>query len=200
MFISTKDTASERNKAKFKNLNLPILQEMYMGSTDTSLKCMLSNTPAFISFKCLVKGIVQDRFRIDFNHIKQKQSGNCASGKSIDKGKYDPSGLFRNRHLSSVKARLDLIEFLTMMPVCTEQHSYISQSSQSGDITLLSYEHENWPWHLRSKENFDMFCNNYNIGFLDYTWFLEHMCDINVPSIRERILSSKTITASMLFL
>ena len=187
MFITTKDTYGENRKAEVKNHNLPILQEMYFGSKEKILECVFSRQPAFKKFPCLVQNKSLNRFTIEFNHIRQYQSGNRASGISLDKGQYAPSDIFRTNRLDSPKYVKELIEFMTMIPVTKEVHSYISQSSAYGHITLKNYPKKNWPWHLKNKQNFDKFCKKYNLEFLDYDKFINHLCSINSPPIRERI-------------
>jgi hypothetical protein len=188
MFISTKPGSREDRKAYFKNHNLPILQEIYKGSREAPLTCCIFGTPPFMNFPCIVQKKNMDRFRIQFNHVRQKASSTRQSGISVDKHSiYEPSGLFRNRCLDDPKYKIDLIEFMTMMPVDVEAHSYISQSSAYGDITLKDFPKEYWPWHLQSPENFKYICDKYQLNFLDYNWFIDHLGNIDHPSIRDRV-------------
>jgi hypothetical protein len=187
MFESTKPgAASEDRKARIKNHNLPILQHLYMGDPDEPLRCAVTGTPAFVAWPCVVRGRSMQRFRIDFNHIRQRALQNKQSGVSVDKGRYDPSHLFRSYELDNKWNKSQLIEFMTIMPVCTEYHSYISQSSSYGDILLNNFDPKTWPWHLRSKKNFDRFVKQYDLAHLDYKTLVDHLNDIDQPKISSR--------------
>ena len=164
MFLSTKDNTSENRKAELKNHNLPILQYMYHGSSAEPLRCVFIGRPAFTQFDCIVKNTTLTRFSIDFNHIRQHQTGNRAAGVSLDKGRYGPSDIFRMRYLDDTRYTRDLVEFMAMMPVNVEYHTYINQSSAYGDITLNNYKQEWRPWVLQSKDNFDAFTKDLNIA------------------------------------
>ena len=72
------------------------------------------------------------------------------------------------------------------MPVCTEYHSYISQSSSYGDIVLNNFDRKTWPWHLRTKKNFDRFTKQYDLAHLDYKTLVDHLNDIDQPKISSR--------------
>jgi hypothetical protein len=186
-FESTKPgAAGEDRKARVKNHNLPILQHMYMGDPKEPLRCLITGTPAFVSWPCLVRGQHMQRFRIDFNHIRQRAQAGKQSGISVDKGRYDPSHLFRSYELDNKWHKPQLIEFMTMMPVCTEYHSYISQSSSYGDIVLSNYDRQQWPWHLRTKKNFNSFVKQYDLAHLDYKTIIDHLNDIDQPKISSR--------------
>ena len=187
MFESTKPGAhGEDRKARIKNHNLPILQHMYMGDPAEPLRCAMTGTPAFVAWPCVVRGSHMQRFRIDFNHIRQRALANKQSGISVDKGRYDPSHLFRTYELDSHWYKSTLIEFMTIMPVSTEYHSYISQSSSYGDIVLNNFDRKTWPWHLRSKKNFNSFAKQYGLEHLDYALFIDHLNDIDQPSVGSR--------------
>jgi hypothetical protein len=188
MFESTKPGASgEDRKAEIKNWNLPILQFMYHGNPNTDLHCVISKAPAFQEYKCIVRKKVINCFNIDFNHIRQFQTGHKSAGISLDKGPMPPSGMFRAEWLDSEVKRTSLIEFMTMMPVSSTIHSYITQSSAYDHITLENYEHKHWPWVLKSQKNFDKFTKKFKIDFLEYDKFINHLIDINSSNIRKRI-------------
>jgi hypothetical protein len=190
MFASTKPgAAGEDRKARIKNHNLPILQHLYMGSRDQPLTCSVTGTPAFVSWPCVVRKQPMQRFRLDFNHIRQQQTGLRYAGTSLDKGRYGPSDIFRTLALDREVYKRDLIEFMTIMPVSTEYHSYISQSSAYGDVTLKNFKRKIWPWALRTKSNFGKFTEAYGLDFLDYEQFIDHLSDITHPPIRSRCLS-----------
>jgi hypothetical protein len=73
---------------------------------------------------------------------------------------------------------------MTTMTVCTEVHSYISQDSAKGHITLTSMKKSWWPWGLKNKKNFDKFCEKFNID-IDYDAFIDRLSDIGWPDIVE---------------
>jgi hypothetical protein len=189
MFISTKpDSSAENRKAHYKNYNLPILQHIYMGDPKSHLACVVNRTPAFAEFPCIVQKRPLTRFRIEFNHIRQRAAEGRQAGHSIDKNpQYGPSDLFRSRGLDDPKYRLDLIEFMTMMPVDADAHKWITQSSAYGDITLVDFAPEFWPWHLQSPENFRDVCERYKLEFLDYDQFIDHLSSPHHPPVHERV-------------
>lgn len=193
MFISTDKTKYQENrKAQIKNFNLPFLQYMYMGDKTTPLACLLTGRPAFVMVKDFVTGKDKMRFSVDFNHIRQKSTVSRHSGNSIDKSNYAPSEIFRMTFLHESRNMYfstPLVEFMTIMPVCTEYHSYISQDSAKGDITLRSFSGRTWPWVLKSKKNFNKFLKdmNVNINGLTYDLFIDHLSDINHPPIQQRV-------------
>jgi hypothetical protein len=192
MFVSTKDTYSENRKAIIKNHNLPILQHMYMGNKSVELKCVINGSSAFHYQDCYVRKTPVTFFRIDFNHIRQRQSEGRQAGQSVDKGQAGPSEIFRGRWLDRPDYRRDLIEFMTIMPVCTEEHARISQSSAYGDITLLNFDKKYWPWHLQSEDNFNNFVKTWKLNAVEnftYERFIDHLSNIEHPNIRKRIVS-----------
>jgi hypothetical protein len=200
MFESTSPGAyGEDRKARIKNENLPLLQLMYMGSYETPLACLISGSPAFVSVPDFVTGHDKIRFSVDFNHIRQKASGLKHSGHSIDKDQSSPSALFREQIFHQNK--MALLEFMTIMPVSTQYHSYISQDSAKGDITLTNFKPEYWPWILKSKENFNDFCLEVKMTGLGYEWFIDHLSKVDYPSIHKRVsfqrLSTGPITPSV---
>ena len=197
MFESTKPGAyQEDRKAEIKNHNLPIIQYMYMGSRDTPLGCVVSKTPAFAITKDYGNpGQTKRRFRIDFNHIRQRCTYNRAAGISLDKGVRLPSGIFRETRFDSdfVKHARLLIEFMAIMPVCTEVHTNITQDSQKNHITLNSFEQHEWPWVLQSAKNFNQFCNDFDLGDFNYDQFIDHLSDIDHAPLHKRLKWDKEI-------
>jgi hypothetical protein len=183
-FTPTKDTANEWGKARYKNINLPLLQYMYHGDELEPLHCLVSNAPGFIDFPCLVNNISKQRFNIDFNHIRQRQNGNRQAGISVDKCKSPPSAIFRSQNLYDKTH--DLLEFMCIMPISQEYHSYISQDSSLGHITLENYSTQHWPWFLKSSSNYYNLTNQFKID-VTYEWFIEHLSDINHLPIRKRL-------------
>lgn len=193
IFKSTKPGAyDEDRKALVKNHNLSILQYMYMGARDIPLACLVSGTPAFITTTDFGNpnfgnpNKTKKRFRIDFNHIRQRCSEQRSAGVSVDKSKHTPSGLFRGRRLDEPKNIPWLIEFMTIIPVSTEMHSYISQDSTKNDITLKNFKKKTWPWFLKDANNFNKFCKDFKLDVLDYNLFVEHLSDVKYPPIHDR--------------
>jgi len=185
-FVSTKPGAyQEDRKAEIKNYNLPILQYMYMGNCDTPLECLITKTPGFIAVNDFVTGRQKTRFRLDFNHIRQRASENRHAGHSVDKGSRVPSGIFRETRFDNDLRYL--FEFMTIMPISTEYHSYISQDSAKGNITLTNFKKEYWPWVLQSKKNYNDFCGDYNLNGVKYEEFIDHLSHIHYPSINDRL-------------
>ena len=187
------DKIGELSKAWYKNRNLPILQFMYHGNELEPLKCVITGNPGFVDFPCLVSENDKQRFDIDFNHIRQEENKEKVgvAGKSKDKFKVDPSSIFRAKRLDS--SPIDLLEFVTIMPVCKQFHSYITQDSAIGDITLQNYKKEHWTWVLQSKENYNDFFNRYRIDVsqLPYEWMIDHLSSIDHDPIRDRININK---------
>ena len=187
MFVSTKPNSyGENRKANIKNYNLPILQEIYHGDANTRLHCVVSKKPAFHLFECLVTGNQKIRFDCDFNHIRQEANVSRRAGTSKDKSSNAPSEIFRKSKLDDSNI-YNLVEFLTIMPVCQEIHGYITQDSAIGDITLKNFKKETWPWHLQSKSNWLKVAKKYDFDFIPYEEFLEHLMDIKNPPIQNRI-------------
>ena len=190
-FVPTKDSPGEIRKAYRKNRNLPILQYMWMGHPLQPLACSLLGTPAFTEFPCLVRGSSLTRFRIEFNHIRQKARPGRQCGDSVDKDPgYGPSDLFRTHELDRAKYTLDLVEFMCIMPVSSEGHRYINQSSAYGDITLAHYDKKYWPWILQEDENFEEFIDwvgaRSRIRF-DREWLVDHLSSIDHSDVFHRV-------------
>lgn len=183
LFQSTKPgVASEDRKAHFKNYNLPILNYIYNGDEKKEIYCCISKTPGFKDVWCPVRKKERQVFRIDFDHIRQKHDTyRKASGVSIDKTEA-PSSIFRAYPLDNPVYKQKLIEMMCCWPLCTEEHSYKSNSSQWGNIVLNNYPKKLWPWHLKNKKNFDKVCDKFKLD-LDYHAFIEALNDINAPCI-----------------
>jgi hypothetical protein len=189
MFKSTKpDSYSENRKADIKNYNLPFLQHMYMGDSSKPLECLITKTPGFMMVPDIVTGLNKLRFRLDFNHIRQRESDHRHAGISLDKSSKAPSSIFREyRFDSNVMNKRYLFEFMTIMPICTEYHAYISQDSAKGDITLKNYNKKDWPWVLANEQNYNTYCETYNIVGIPYEQMIDHLSDIRHPSILARL-------------
>jgi hypothetical protein len=189
VFVSTKpQSSSENRKARYKNHNLPILRHMYMGDPDRELECMINGTSGFQEFPCIVQKRPLLRFRIEFNHIRQRAAEGRQAGASMDKNPlYAPSELWRSRELDCPQRQCDLVEFMTMMPVDADAHKWITQSSAYGDITLVDFPQQYWPWHLQSQSTFSQFTACYGLESLDYQDFIDHLSSNTQPPIRERL-------------
>lgn len=180
------DKYGELRKAQLKNYNLPILQYMYNGDETSPLKCLISGRPGWVDFPCLISEENKQRFDIDFNHIRQEQSGNQVAGKSKDKSKYSPSDIFRTKRLD--EHPILFYEFLTIMPISQEYHSYITQDSALGHITLAHFDKKYWPWALQSEENYLALLSKYNMeSNIKYDWLIDHLSNINHPPLYQRI-------------
>lgn len=189
MFVSSKPGYyGEDRKADIKNHNLPILQHMYMGSRETPLECLITGTPAFIQVPDFASGKSKVRFRLDFNHIRQRTTDHVHPGTSVDK-QTTPSAIFRETRFDdrASKSHLALFEFMCIIPVCTEYHSYISQDSSKNDLTLANYHPKSWPWALRTKKNYTEFTKAYGIDGIPYDQFIDHLSDIDQPPIYRRL-------------
>jgi hypothetical protein len=195
-FKPTAYTSGEWRKARIKNANLPILQFLYNGDEQAPLKCKISDTPGWINVPDYGTKIEKSRFRIDFNHVRQKCTSARQSGNSLDKGYKSPSDIFRGWYFDPNRTtpntnedfnrKLNLVEFLTIMPVCTEHHSYISQDSAKSDLTLDNFSKDTWIWALQNPDNFENAKAKYRFN-LDYHWLIDHMTNIRYENIRTRI-------------
>lgn len=195
-FTPTIYTSGECAKARYKNYNLPILQLMYNGNEKEPLKCLISKQEGWKDVPCFVDGTPKQRFNIDFNHIRQRQNGKRQAGISVDKIK-GPSDIFRGKYLDKVYAHpydknrsvLYLLEFMSIMPISQEYHSYISQDSAIGHLTLQNFAKETWPWVLQSKENYNEFFEKFKIDSksIPYNWMIDHLSDIKHDNIHNRI-------------
>lgn len=188
MFTSTLPTSYKENrKADIKNYNLPILQFLYHGDSTIELHCLLTKEPAFVNVPNWATGDDKRRFRIDFNHIRQKCNELRQGGKSLDKMGLDPSALFREKRLDYPGHQTYLLEFLAIMPITTEQHSYITQDSAKHDITLNCFPKYSWPWALRSESNWKRTCARYNIMGISYREWIGHLSSTEAAPLHERL-------------
>lgn len=178
--------SKERGKARYKNSNLPVLQYMYNGDETKPLVCLISGAAGWVDFDCLHTNKPKQRFNIDFNHIRQYQDGGRRSGYSKDKGDRSPSEIFRDTDLRY--SNYALTEFMTIMPISQEYHSYVSQDSARDHLTLANFNTKWWPWFLQSKANYDTFTSKFFYGMVcqDYDWFVDHLSDINHKPIQLR--------------
>jgi hypothetical protein len=203
-FVPTAKLTGEIRKAKVKNANLPFLQMMYNGDAAEPLRCLISGRLGWESVPDFGTGKEKKRFIIDFNHVRQRQNGNCQAGVSVDKGHLgDPSGWWRSRYLDpnhrgptysyctrQKERELDVLEFMTIMPVTSEIHSFISQDSAKSNLTLQNYSKSTWAWCLKNKTNFNKTKKIFDIvwfDFIPYEWFIDHMSNIEYSSIRTRV-------------
>lgn len=182
-FHPTCDKPKEVAKARIKNWNLPFLQWIYNGNELSPLRCLITGDVGFKQIHCFVNQTPKLRFNIDFNHIRQRQSETRAGGISVDKGILSPSEIFRRYPFD--KYSHYLTEFMCIMPVSQETHNYISQDSQIGNITLLNFEKNTWPWFLQDISNFNQVCTKFGLNY-KYDKFLDHLSDINHKGIHLR--------------
>ena len=184
IFKSTKPgSSSEDRYARNKNYNLSILNYMYMGDCDTVIRCLESGAEAFTNRYCYVKKQYVNTFTIEFDHIRQKYDKKSTNGHSIDKHeKLAPSQIFRGFKLDDSENKFKLIEMMCVWPLSKQMHGFKTISSQYGDIVLSDIDSNKWPWHLKSRSNFNRFCNMFDLQ-LQYDTFIDRLCDINIPNI-----------------
>lgn len=200
-FTPTSFSSGEIKKARIKNSNLPFLQFMYHGDPNTPLHCLITGKYGWVLGKDYGNQEPKKRFRIDFNHIRQKCNSSRTAGVSIDKCD-TPSSLFRDCYLDpgyknrdyAYKARqrkreLDALEFIAMMPVCSEEHSFISQDSSKHDIVLTNFDKSTWAWCLKNPENFIktkefLGIKHYNV---DYDFMIDHLSNIEHDNLIDRV-------------
>lgn len=178
------ELSQECAKARYKNINLPVLQELYHGNALDPLKCVITGEIGFSTWPDLITKAAKQRFEIDFNHIRQRANTGRQGGDSVDKWDLDPSALWRTVSLADNPQ--DLIEFMCIMPVSKRAHRWITQDSAMGDITLRHFEKQYWPWHLQSKHNFMHIVNKYDLG-LNYEWFIDHLSSVDYSNINLRV-------------
>ena len=175
---------SEISKARYKNFNLPLLQFMYHGDHLTPLHCVICNQAGWVDSLDLKTGQKRKRFAIDFNHIRQWQSGHCQAGISTDSTRM-PSGIFREKNLW--KDFEHLLEFMTIMPVCIMCHKWISQDSAKCHITLKNFPHQFWPWFLQNEDNFDRFSTFMCLPKSMYPALIKHLCCDDQVDVHTRL-------------
>jgi hypothetical protein len=208
-FFPTAKTSCEYRKARIKNENLSSLQLMYNGDPLKPLHCLITGHPGWLDGIDYGTGQRKSRFTLDFNHIRQECSNNRkGAGKSLDKS-IGPSDLFRTNSIDPsypwpkreclptqfdrIERERDVFEFATMMPICTAEHTYITQDSHKSDLTLLNFPRKTWPWCLQNHHNFNETKRFLDISYFDsvtHDWFIDHMCDITHPAIRDRLATS----------
>lgn len=183
LFQPTCDRAGEIRKAYYKNLNLPILQHIYMGDPNTALTCLLTGEPGWASVRDLATGEIKRRFRLDFNHIRQRNGFLLgltrvkSPGASVDKVR-DPSMTVRARDLSLFRNRLDLMEMICCIPLTLEQHKYVTQDSSLNHISLANFPASSWPWVLQSRDNFEQVQTKYwGSVLVDYDQLITMLMD-----------------------
>ena len=201
-FTPTANKYAEIRKAKLKNSNLPYLQYMYHGDALTPLQCLITGVPGWVHGRDYGTGEAKTRFRLDFNHIRQLSNAYRYAGDSVDKSNRNPSSLFRDRYLNpdyfegpyayfwrQAEREMDIFEFMCIMPISGEEHSFISQDSAKSDITLRSFDKNTWGWFLRSDENFEATKKFLGIQIYDVTrdFMIDHLSNIHYKDIRTRV-------------
>lgn len=192
LFKPTAATSSERRKAHYKNLNLPILQHWYHGDPQQTLTCSLTGTPGFLEDRDRVTGEPVMRFRLDFNHIRQQNrfllglTKTKSPGISVDKTR-DPSSIFRSQDLSLARNRMQMLEFMTCNLVSVEQHKYITQDSSKNHVSLDHFPESTWAWGLQTRDNFDEFQQRYwGDRLVDWEEFVDLLRDPLAPPFWHR--------------
>lgn len=201
-FTPTANSSSEIRKARIKNANLPFLQYMYHGDPETPLHCLITGQHGWVHRNDYGTGKQKSRFRLDFNHIRQKCNDLRTAGESLDKYT-SPSSIFRASYLDpSYESRAyiiqerqkqrerDVFEFMCIMPICSEEHSFISQDSAKSDLVLTNFAKETWAWCLQSAENFEKtkkFLGIIHYKFIDYDFIIDHLSNIEHNDIRFRL-------------
>ena len=207
-FTPTLQTSGEISKARIKNSNLPFLQMMYNGNCIEPLRCLITGRLGWLDVPEFGTGANKKRFILDFNHVRQRQNGNCQAGVSVDKGHLgDPSGWWRTRYLDPShrgpnysyprrqrERELDVFEFMTIMPITSEMHSFVTQDSAKNNLTLQDFNKKTWAWCLQNKTNFNKTKKFFNIEYFNnitYDWFIDHMSNIEYTGIRTRLLAEQ---------
>ncbi len=183
LFQPTCDKAGEIKKAYYKNLNLPVLQHIYMGDPTTPLTCLLTGEPGWVNFPDLVTGEPKTRFRLDFNHIRQRNrfllglTRVKSPGVSVDKDR-DPSAIIRACDLGQAERRLRLMEMICCIPLTLEYHKYVTQDSSVNHVSLANYPAHSWPWVLKSRDNFETVQRTYwGSVLVDYDQLITMLMD-----------------------
>ncbi len=192
LFKPTADTASERRKAHYKNLNVAILQHWYQGDPQLELRCSLTAAPAWLPDLDRVTGEPVLRFRVDFNHIRQQNrfllglTRVKSPGVSVDKTR-DPSAIFRSQDLSLAGNRMFMLEFMTCNVVSVEQHKFITQDSSKNHISLSNFPEASHPWGLQCRDNFELFQQRYwGQVLIDWEEFTDLLKDPLAPPFWHR--------------
>lgn len=176
----------EMSKAYYKNVNLPLLQYLYHGDETKTISCTISGDPGFVETIDYANGGKKTRFNIDFNHVRQRMTGGKQGGTSVDKSE-TPSSVIRRLDLRNHVTKG--LEFLTIMPVNSLVHSYITQDSAKSNITLANFPKETWIWALQNAENYARALKALKIETtkFNYEWFLDHMHKIDHKPIFVRV-------------
>lgn len=205
-FIPTASLPGEVRKAKVKNLNLPFLQFMYHGDSQIPLHCLITKQAGWVERPDYGTGESKTRFRLDFNHIRQKCNETRVAGISVDKSGTSPSNIFRGRIFDPTykttayntaerqrQREMDFFEFVCIMPISSEEHSFISQDSAKSHITLKNFHPDTWAWCLQNQENFEKTKQFFGISIFDhikYDFMIDHLTQIDHESIIRRICES----------
>jgi len=208
-FTPTLETSGEISKARIKNANLPFLQMMYNGDPLEPLRCLITGRLGWLDVPEFGTGVNKKRFILDFNHVRQRVTQSRQAGTSVDKGSFgDPSGWWRTRYLDPEHRgpnyrywhrqrdrELDVFEFITIMPITSEMHSFVTQDSAKNNLTLQDFNKQSWAWCLQNEDNFNTIKEYFNIehfAHVTYEWLIDHMSNIEYSSIRQRLLEYKT--------
>jgi hypothetical protein len=155
----------ESRRARHKNENRSILNFMYMGDKKVQFTCFISGMPGVTRRPSLiVEGEYIVNMGVEFNHIVQINT------KSIHKTR-PPSDYFRSTDFT--KRKDILVEFMRTITLTPEEHAYITNNSKQIDIDLNTFkkvsqyihgdEYTGIPWVLRNEENFNTFCEEYDL-------------------------------------
>lgn len=207
-FTPTARLSGEIRKARIKNANLPFLQYMYHGNAETPLHCLITKQHGWVHRNDYGTGVQKSRFRLDFNHIRQKCNNQRTAGTSVDKYE-SPSSLFRGSYFDPAyqngdyayqtrqkQRERDVFEFMCIMPICSEEHSFISQDSAKSDIVLTNFPKKTWAWCLQNTENFEKTKQFFGIHYykeIDYKFIIDHLSDINHKDIRYRLVNYQSL-------
>jgi hypothetical protein len=201
-FSPTSEGKGEIRKAVIKNSNLPFLQLMFNGDPLKPLKCLITGRYGWDHGTEYGTGLPKVRFCIDFNHIRQQCNDSRTAGLSLDK--YEtPSSLFRGSYLSPAyknreygydsrqrQRERDVFEFICIMPVSIEAHSFITQDSAKHDIVLTNFEKKTWAWCLQNEKNFEKTKEFFGLQFYNnvtYDFIIDHLSNIHYDGIRDRL-------------
>lgn len=183
LFQPTCDKPGEIKKAYFKNLNLPVLQHIYMGDPSRPLTCLLTGETGWVSVPDLITGEPKTRFRLDFNHIRQRNrfllglTRVKSPGTSVDKVR-DPSSIIRACDLSKATNRIRLMEMICCIPLTLERHKYVTQDSSLNHVSLAYFPAHSWPWVLQSRDNFEQVQQQYwGSTLVDYDQLITMLMD-----------------------
>lgn len=200
-FTPTKDSSGELSKARVKNANLPYLQFMYYGDPEQPMRCLITGESGFYHGKDYGTGLPKVRFRLDFNHIRQRCNDLRTAGESVDKCD-TPSAMFRGKYLCPEHRNrdykfawrqrtreLDAFEFMTIMPILSEEHAYITQDSAKSDIVLTNFDKSTWAWCLQNADNFEatkrfLGIVHYNV---EYDFIIDHLSNIEYEDLYTRL-------------